>query len=203
MAAVLETTKELVDSNTMYIAASWDEYNSCLNEGTVAGVVNGMWVNGNISNAPDQKGVWAVTDIPAMDIDGATHMTNSGGASWVVTKNAGENADEIVDFLSYVLCGEGAQEYWEYLTEFAGYVTTYKPVLESGYYENVDSEFYGPTFFADVAACVDGGPALNSSPYYMSAQDALITEVINVVNGSDIDTEMQMAQENLEFEMSE
>lgn len=202
MKMTLEITKELVDSNTMYIAGSWDEYNSCLNEGTGGGVVNGMWINGNISNAPDQKGVWAVTDMPALNIDGATHMTNSGGASWVITRHAGENTEELADFLSYELCGDGAQDYWDYLADFAGYLTTYKPVLNSELYRNVDNDYFGETFFSDVAELVDGAPALNSSPYYMDAQDALINAVVNVVNGSDIDTEMQDAQSNLEFAMS-
>lgn len=203
MKLTLETTKKLVDNNAMYIAGSWDEYNSCLNAGTGGGVVNGMWINGNISNAPDQKGVWAVTDMPSLDIAGATHMTNSGGASWVVTKHAGENTEKLVDFLSYQLCGDGAQDYWAYLADFAGYVTTYKPVLESDLYTKVDNDYFGETFFSDVAEVVDGAPALNSSPYYMDAQDTLINAVINVVNGGDIDSEMKDAQSNLEFVMSE
>lgn len=203
MRLTLEMTKKLVDNNVMYIAGSWDEYNSCLNAGTGGGVVNGMWINGNISNAPDQKGLWAVTDMPSLDVDGATHMTNSGGASWVVTKHAGDDTDKLVEFLSYELCGEGAQEYWAYLADFAGYLTTYKPVLNSELYTNVDNDYYGETFFSDVAKVVDGAPALNASPYYMDAQDALINAVINVVNGGDIDTEMKDAQSNLEFVMTE
>lgn len=201
MRLVLETVKNLVDSNSLYIAGSWDEYNSCLNDGTAAGVVNGNWVNGNISNAEDQAGLWAVTNMPALDIEGATHMTNSGGASWVLTSKAGEDADEIAAFLSYVLTGEGAQNFWEYLTDFAGYLPTYIPVLESGYTDNINSAFYGETFFSDVAACVNGAPALNSSPYYASALDSLMTAVLNVVDGADIESEVKAAQENIEFIM--
>lgn len=202
MKKTLEITKELVDNKAMYIAGSWDEYNSCLNEGTGGGVVNGMWINGNISNAPDQKGKWAVTDMPALDIQGATHMTNSGGASWVITKRAGDDTEKLVDFLSYELCGDGSQSYWEYLVNTAGYVSTYKPVLNSDLYDTVENDYFGETFFKDVAQLVDGAPALNSSPYYMDAQDALITAVVNVVNGADIDNEMEDAQSNLEFAMA-
>ncbi len=202
MALTLEIIKKLVDNNCLYIAGSWDEYIACLNDGTAAGVVNGMWINGNISQAEAQKGLWGVTNMPALDIEGAAHYANSGGASWVVSSKC-EDVEAAVKFLSYELCGDGAQTYWEYLADYAGYVTTYLPVLNSGFYENLDNEYYGPEFFGNVASCVDGAPAFNASPYYMNALDALILAANNVVSGGDITAEMENGQDTLEFVMSE
>lgn len=202
MALTLETIKNLVDNNCLFLAGSWDEYIACLNDGTAAGVVNGMWINGNISQEPSQKGLWSVTNMPKLNIDGATHYANSGGASWVITSHC-KNVQAAVDFLAYELCGEGAQEGWEYLADFAGYVSTYKPVLESGYYESMDNEYYGSTFFGKVASCVDGAPEFNASPYYMDALDGIILAANNIVAGGEISSEMKNAQENIEFAMGE
>lgn len=199
MVKTLELTKELIDNKVLYMVGSWDEYNSCMNDGTAAGVINGNWVNGNVSNAPDQAGLWAVTNIPALDVDGATHMTNSGGASWVITSKAGTDTDILVDFLSYELCGEDAQNFWEYLTEYAGYSTTYIPVLDSGYQKNISNEYFGDSFYSDIAKSVNGAPALNASPYYQDALDCLMTAVVNVIGGADAAEEAAAAQETLEF----
>jgi len=200
MKLTLETIKKLVDNNCLYIAGSWDEYIACLNDGTAAGVVNGMWINGNISQAADQKGLWDVTNMPKLDIDGAAHFANSGGASWVVMNKCAD-VEAAVKFLSYELCGDGAQSCWEYLADFAGYVSTYLPVLNSGFYEKLDNEYYGSGFFGNVADCVDGAPAFNASPYYMDALDAIILATNNVVAGDNVEDEMANGQKSLEFVM--
>lgn len=201
MAKALQTLKDLVDNNCIYIAGSWDEYIACMNNGSAAGVVNGNWVNGNIADAEGQEGLWAVTDMPVLDgVDGATHYTNSGGASWVVTTHC-PDAEAAVAFLAGELCGEYAQEYWEDLTTYTGYLSTYYPVLNSGLYESLTHVYFGDGFYGEIAKCVPNAPALNSSPYYQEAVDQLIAASANVVAGADITAEMENAQAAIEFAM--
>lgn len=200
MKTTLEMIKKLVDNNCLYIAGSFEEYVGLMNDGTAAGVINGNWVNGCVNQETSQSGKWGVTMMPVLAVEGATHYSNCNGASWVVTAGC-EDAQAVVDFLSYELCGKGAQDAWEYLCDFAGYTSTLLPVLQSGYYETVDNEFFGPDYYATVAECAQTAPVFNTSPYYMDAINAVSIAVNNVAAGGNIEDEMDNAQETLEFSM--
>ena len=72
-------------------------------------------------------------------------------------------------------------------------------MLDSGYQKNISNEYFGDSFYSDIAKSVNGAPALNASPYYQDALDCLMTAVVNVIGGADAAEEAAAAQETLEF----
>ena len=83
---ILEIYQQMVADGTLVEVTDWDQYIASINNGTVAGVINGCWIMASIVANDDQSGQWAVTDMPKLDdVEGATNYSNNGGSSWAIT----------------------------------------------------------------------------------------------------------------------
>ena len=77
---VMETYKGLKDAGVLTEVNSWDEYVGDFVSGNVAGTINGCWIMASIQTAEDQKGNWAITNMPSLvGASGATNYSNNGG----------------------------------------------------------------------------------------------------------------------------
>ena len=167
----------------------WDQYISSLNSSTVASTFNGCWIMASIRAAEDQSGKWAITDMPKLDdVDGATNYSNNGGSSWAISSNCAKT-DLAVDFLNSTFAGS---------TELA----TWAPAGKSDAY-NVPVDFYGgDTVYAKIVDFATKTPSNTTGAFYYDARDAVGSALSNITQtGADIDSELQTAQETLEFTM--
>ena len=144
-----------------------------------------------------------VTDIrmPKLDgIDGATNYANCGGASWAVSSNC-KNTELAFDFLKSTF-GSSVELYDDLLPN-AGAIASYLPAAESDVY-NQPSEFYGgQTVYKDIVEFAGKVPAFDCGAYYSDVRSALTDAVTNIVqNNADIDSEMQNAQDTVEFNIA-
>ena len=144
-----------------------------------------------------------VTDIrmPKLDgIDGATNYANCGGASWAVSSNC-KNTELAFDFLKSTF-GSSVELYDDLLPN-AGAISSYLPAADSDVY-NQPSEFYGgQTVYKDIVEFAGQVPAFDCGAYYSDVRSALTDAVTNVVqNNADIDSEMQNAQDTVEFNVA-
>jgi lactose/L-arabinose transport system substrate-binding protein len=144
-----------------------------------------------------------VTDIrmPKLDgIDGATNYANCGGASWAVSSNC-KNTELAFDFLKSTF-GSSVELYDDLLPN-AGAISSYLPAAESDVY-NQPSEFYGgQTVYKDIVEFAGKVPAFDCGAYYSDVRSALTDAVTNIVqNNADIDSEMQNAQDTVEFNIA-
>ena len=144
-----------------------------------------------------------VTDIrmPKLDgIDGATNYANCGGASWAVSSNC-KNTELAFDFLKSTF-GSSIELYDDLLPN-AGAISSYLPAAESDVY-NQPSEFYGgQTVYKDIVEFAGKVPAFDCGAYYSDVRSALTDAVTNIVqNNADIDSEMQNAQDTVEFNIA-
>ena len=199
--AAIEVYKQLIDEGIMVDYTDWDQYIASMNDGKAAGVINGCWIMSSVQAAADQSGKWAIVNMPKLDgIDGATNYANCGGASWAVSSNC-KNTELAFDFLKSTF-GSSVELYDDLLPN-AGAISSYLPAAESDVY-NQPSEFYGgQTVYKDIVEFAGKVPAFDCGAYYSDVRSALTDAVTNIVqNNADIDSEMQNAQDTVEFNIA-
>lgn len=199
--AAIETYKEAIDKHVIYNASDWNDYVASFNGGSVAaGVINGCWIAMIVNAAKDQANLWAATDLPNFaSISTSSHGTNFGGSSWFVL-NKSENADAAAKFLSYMFAGEGMNTYADYMTKTLGFITTYQPVVTSGYYDTVEDAFYSDGFWSTVAKAAAAAPVFPTSVMYVSTFGYITNAMQEVLAGTDVTAALATAQSNVDFE---
>ena len=81
---------------------TWDEYIGTLSNQTVVGTIQGCWILSTVMSLQDQKGLWAMTNLPKLvKAEGATNYSSNGGSSWAIIngKDIEKLARSIVDTL--------------------------------------------------------------------------------------------------------
>lgn len=155
----------------------------------------------SIQTAEDQSGKWAVTNMPSLvGVDGATNYSNNGGSSWAVTTNC-KNQELAFDFLSSTFAG--SVEFYETILPSSGALATYAPAGESDVYNEPSEFFGGEAVFSKIVDYSTKTPSNNTGVYYYEARDAIATAITNVVAGADIESELETAQQTVEFLMAQ
>lgn len=198
---VMETYQELIQTGVMVEVNDWDQYVGTLTNSTVAGTINGCWIMGSIQTAEDQSGNWAITNMPKMEgVDGATNYSNNGGSSWAITSNC-KNVELAEDFMASTFAG--SVSFYETILPKSGALATYLPAGDSETYAQPSEFFGGDAVFAKITDFAGKVPSNNTGVYYYEARDAVGTAITNIVNGADIDNELQTAQDTVEFAMQQ
>ena len=194
---VAETYKEMKDSGVLIEVNSWDEYVGSITNGDVAGTINGCWIMASIQTAEDQSGNWAITNMPRL-VD-ATNYSNNGGSSWAVTANC-KNKDLAYDFLASTFAG--STELYDNILS-CGAIATWAPAGDSDAYAQPNDFFGGDAVSAKIVDFATKVPSNITGVYYYEARDAVATAITNVIAGSDIDTELQTAEDTVNFNMGQ
>lgn len=197
----LELLKKGVDTKAIYVASDWNDYLAAMTTNDVsAGVVNGCWIANNLNSYKENAYKWDATNAPKLDgIETATAYANNGGSSWYVL-TCGDHCDEAAKFLSYMFTGEGTNSLIDFITYDVGYILTYAPIVNSGYYDKIDDGMYAPGFWSKLAATSLKAPLFNGSPLFAATNTALTALSDEVLNGADIATKITEAQATLDFE---
>ena len=197
----METYKAMYDAGVLKEVNDWDQYISSIQTGTVAGTINGCWIIGSITAAADLSGKWAVTNMPKLDgVAGATNYSNNGGSSWAITTNT-KNAELAYDFMKSTFAG--STELFDTILPSAGAIGTWAPAGGSPVYGEEQEFFGGQKIYADITEFAGKVPSNITGPYYYDARNAVGTALTNVLqSGADIASELEAAQETVEFTMS-
>lgn len=194
----IEVYTKLVKSGVFVEVNSWDEYISTFVNGSVGGLINGVWIVGSIQTAEDQAGNWAVTNLPKLDgVSGATNYSANGGSSWVVTSNA--DVDLATDFLAKTFAG--STELYDTILPKAGAVANWIPAGDSDVYGQALDFFGGQAIFADVVAFGAEVPSNNTGVYYYEGRDAVSAAITKIIGGADLKSSLEEAQATVEFAM--
>lgn len=196
---VMNTYAELVKAGVLVEVNSWDEYIGTMANEVVAGTINGCWILASIQTTADQSGKWAITNMPMLEnVEGATNYSNNGGSSWAVTTNCA-NPELAMDFLKSTFAG--SVELYETILPSSGALATYLPAGESEVYAEPQEFFGGDAIYAKITEFAGKVPSNNTGVYYYEARDAVAVAITNVVAGSDVETELQNAQDTISFAM--
>ena len=198
LAQAVEVYATLVKEGYMTEYTDWDQYIASMNNGDAAGVINGCWIMTSIQAAEDQAGNWTIVNMPALDdVEGATNYANCGGASWAVSSNC-ENTDLAFDFLKSTFAAD--VDLYDDLLVNAGAIASYLPAAESSVYQEASDFYGGQKVYADIVDFASQVPAFDCGAYYSDIRSALTDVVTNVVqNDADITSELQNAQDTVEF----
>ena len=195
---VCETYKSLKDAGVLIEVNSWDEYISSMVSGDVAGTINGCWIMASIQTAEDQKGNWGLTNMPSLvGATGATNYSNNGGSSWAVTTNC-KNQELAADFLASTFAG--STELYDNILP-SGALATWAPAGDSSAYGEPNEFFGGDAVSAKIVDFATKVPTNITGAYYYEARNAVATAITNYINGSDLETELQTAEQTVNFNM--
>jgi len=196
----IDTYLTLVREGVMVEVNNWDEYIASFITGNVAGTINGCWILGSVQTAADQSGLWAVTNLPKLDVPGGTNYSANGGSSWGII-SASPNAELAIDFLANTFAGSVA--FYETILPSSGALANWLPAADSDVYTQPQEFFAGQPIFADIVDFSGKVPAKAPGMYYYEANDALAAAITNINQGGDIDAELQAAQDEVLFYMED
>ncbi|MHA6523580.1 ABC transporter substrate-binding protein [Tessaracoccus sp. G1721] len=194
----IETYKELVESGVFVEVNSWDEYIGTFVNSNVAGTINGVWILGSIQSAADQSGLWGITNLPSLDgIDGATNYSANGGSSWAISSN-GDKA-LAADFLGATFAG--SNEFYDTILPSSGALANWLPAADSDVYSEPQEFFGGEPIFTQVLDFAAQVPSNNTGAYYYEGRDNVSASIVKILDGTDMDTALEEAQQAVEFAM--
>ena len=200
--SIIEVIVQGAQDGTIILANDWSEYtDSTIIGDQVAGVFNGNWIIATMKQNKDASGKWAITTIPTLS--GKEGYAANGGSSLYITSNS-KHADLASDFLAYTFGGgDGAIATYDAALTNGGVISCYGPAGESDLYNAPDEFFGGVAANAQIVEMGTHVPAVEQSDYHYPLREKVGALITNVINGNDIDSEIQSAQEQMEFEMDQ
>ncbi|SDB22901.1 ABC transporter substrate-binding protein [Butyrivibrio sp. INlla16] len=199
---IIEVIVQGANDGSIILANSWSEYTDQTIQGDqVAGVMNGNWIIPTIEQVADNSGKWAITTLPTID-GGKDGYAANGGSSLYVTANCSK-PDLAKSFLAYTFGGgEGAIETYDAALTDGGVITTCISAGKSDVYAKGVDFFNGQAIYADIVEMGSHVPVIQQSDFHYNLRTLVNTLITNVQNGNDIDSEIQAAQEQIEFEIA-
>lgn len=183
--------QEMMQSGIAKPISGWSEFVGAFNSGDVASVVTGAWITPSVMAEESQKGLWKIAPTPKLTVEGSVNATNLGGSSWYILNDA-PNKDIAVDFMNTTF-GNDVDFYQTILKEI-GCISTYLPALTGEAYNQPNEFFGGQTIYADFAKWIEEIPPVNYGVYTWEADSILMAEIMNVLNGTAIDTALENAE---------
>ncbi len=197
----VDTYVELVKSGVLIEVNNWDQYIATFNTGKVAGAMTGCWILASVQASDEQKGKWAVTNIPKLDgIDNATNYSSVGGSSWLVLSNS-KNKDLAVDFLSKTFAG--STDLYNTILKTSSAIATWGPASTATNYGIAHEYFGGQKIFEDIIEYGKKVPKVSYGVYNYEARDAIGTAITKIISGTDKDSALKEAESTVKFQMGQ
>ena len=196
---ILEIYQQMVADGTLVEVTDWDQYIASINNGTVAGTINGCWIMASIVANDDQSGKWAITNMPKLDgVDGATNYSNNGGSSWAISSNC-QKQDLAIDFMKSTFAGS-TDLYDDIISK--GALATWAPAGDTDAYAQPVEFFSNEAVYAKIVDFATKTPSNITGAFYYDARDAVGVALSNIIqSGADMDDEIATAQDTVEFNM--
>ncbi len=198
---IIEVIVQGAKDGTILLANSWSEYTDQTIQGDqVAGVMNGNWIIPTIRQVDANSGKWAITTIPTLDGSKEGYAAN-GGSSLYITGNC-KNVDLAREFLAYTFGGgDGAMETYDNALTKGGVITCCISAGQSDVYQQGIEYFNGQAIYSDIVAMGAYVPVIEQNDFHYTARTYIGNAITNIVNGADLVTELQNAQDQVSFEM--
>ncbi len=194
---VIQTIVEMANEGVLLLSNSWSDYTDQAIQGDqVAGVMNGNWIIPTIQKVEANSGKWEITSMPTLS--GEEGYASNGGSSLYITANC-KKVDLAKDFLAYTFGGSTVT--YDNALKNGGVVSTYIPAGESEVYQEGVAFFNDTPVYADIAEMGSNVKVIEQSPYHYTCRTQIAAAIVNIINGGDLDEELQLAEEQLNFEM--
>jgi len=195
---IINTYKNLLDSQVMLEVPDWNAYIATLNNETVVGTIQGCWIIGSITPATDQSGKWAMVNTPRMS--NGQNYSSQGGSGWMVMSHT-RYPDVAFDLLDKVWAG--SVEFYETILPSSGAISTWLPAASAPIYSQPQPFFGGQKIYEDLMDYASKVPMVQFGLYNYESRDAVALAALNFIRGANLDTEIANAQREVEFVMSQ
>lgn len=198
---VVQTIADMANEGVLLLTNSWSDYTDKAIQGDqVAGVMNGNWIIPTIEKVEANSGKWEITTMPTL-AGGKEGYASNGGSSLYITANC-KKTDLAKDFLAYTFGGgEGATATYDNALKNGGVVSTYIPAGESEVYNEGVEYFNNTPIYSKIAEMGTNVQIIEQSSYHYTCRTQIAAAIVNIINGSDLETELKNAEEQLNFEM--
>lgn len=197
---VMKTYTKLIKEGLLVEVNDWDRYIASINEGKVAGVINGCWIMASVQGEEQQSGKWEITNMPRLtNVSGATNYANQGGSSWAVTTGC-KNVDLAVDFLGSTF--GGSVEFYDNILN-SGAISCYLPAGESEMYGQKNEFFSGDEVYTKILDYAGKIPSCITGVYFNEASEALSAAISNVTEGNDLNKEILKVETRVKESMKD
>ncbi len=203
-----ETVKKVVDvivraqqANALYLANDWSDYTDQTIVGDmVAGVMNGNWIIPTMKQVSENSGKWQITTLPTLD-GGKEGYASNGGSSLYITGNC-QNTALAEDFLAKTF-GAGSAETYDAALKNGGVITCSMTAGASDVYNEGVDFFNDQPIYTTIVEYGTHVPVVEQSDFHYTAREQVAAAIQNILNGTDLDTAMQDAQDQLAFAMGQ
>jgi lactose/L-arabinose transport system substrate-binding protein len=184
----------------IYLCNDWSEYTDTSIIGDqVAGVFNGNWIIPTMRQVSENSGKWAITTAPTLT--GKEGYAANGGSSLYVTGNCSK-PELAKAFLAYTFGGgEGAMATYDDALRNGGVITCCISASKSDVYQEGVDFFNGQAIYTDIVAMGANVPVVEQNDYHYTARTYIGAAITNCINGSDLESELQGAEDQVKFEM--
>ena len=194
---VMEVIIEMGQKDILYLGNDWTDYtNNTIQGDMVAGVMNGNWIIPTIASVPENSGKWELTSLPTLE--GGEGYAANGGSSLYITSNC-DNVDLAKDFLAKTF--GGSKQTYDYALTNGGVITCCLSAGESEVYGEGIEFWNNQPIYADIVAMSGKVPIIEQNDYHYQLRTLLGAAVVNCINGSDLDSELAGAEEQIRFQM--
>jgi len=195
----LEVYKELVDEGLLNVHSGWSQLLEAVNNDLVISQPNGNWFTPSIAAEASQSGNWAVVPLPSLPgIEESVNASNLGGSSFYVLNIPGK--EQAAEFLAETF-GSDIELYKDLITEI-GAIGTYIPANEAGIYGEEVEYFGGQAIYEDFSEWSEEIPEINYGMHTYAISDMLSIVLQDYLNGGDLDTILEAAQEQAEKQLN-
>ncbi len=198
--AILNVIITGAKDGVIYLCNDWSEYTDTSIIGDqVAGVFNGNWIIPTMRQVSENSGKWAITSAPTLS--GKEGYAANGGSSLYVTGNCSK-PELAKAFLAYTFGGgEGAIATYDDALRNGGVITCCISASKSDVYQEGVDFFNGQAIYTDIVSMGANVPVVEQNDYHYTARTQIGAAITNVINGSDLETELQNAEDQVKFEM--
>jgi len=200
MKKIIEIIVQGAKDGTIILANNWSEYTDQTIVGDqVAGVMNGNWIIPTIEQVADNSGKWAITTMPTLD-GGKEGYAANGGSSLYITGNC-KNVDLAKEFLAYTFGGgEGSMETYDNALRNGGVITCCISAGQSEVYQEGVEFFGGQPIYANIVEMGSHVPVVEQSDFHYNARTYVGNAITNIQNNADMESELQTAEDQVNFE---
>lgn len=196
----MNTYVRMVQEGVLLETNDWNQYIESINQGQVAGTINGCWIMASVQAVEEQSGKWEVTNMPRLtNAATAANYANQGGSSWAITSGC-DNVELAADFLGSTF--GGSVEFYENILS-SGAISCYLPAGESQKYEEKNEFFSNDSVYSKIIDYAGKIPACTTGVYFNEASDGIATAMSHMLEGADIESELKKAEASVKDVMEE
>jgi len=197
MVKIISLLVEMQQKNILYLANDWTGYTDQTIMGDqVAGVMNGNWIIPTIEQVADNSGKWEITTMPTLT--GAEGYAANGGSSLYITANC-KNPDLAKKFLAYTF--GGSTETYDNALRNGGVITCCISAGQSDVYQEGVDFFNGQAIYSKIVEMGSHVPIVEQNDYHYTCRQYIGAAIQEILMGSDVETALQNAEDQLRFAM--